>query len=161
MLRRSSRPRPDDRSLSWGSARVIRPSQLNEPAVTDPNPGPHLRLGSLGYVSGHRVFRQMLMVSEPVGGTGQSRSHLARYITPTVTGRNRPDSVRILQQKQSTETQTQRNETIERVVQFSQIQTMPTTPLTIRPPKRCSHAYYALDPAIYTARIIAILIWAT
>jgi len=37
---------------------------------------------------------------------------------------------------------------------------MPTTPLTIRPPKSCFHAYYAMDPAFHTARIIAVLIWA-
>ena len=37
---------------------------------------------------------------------------------------------------------------------------MPTTPLTIRPPKSCFHAYYALVPAIHTARTMAVLIWA-
>jgi hypothetical protein len=46
--RRSSGPRPGDRSRSRGSApHAIRPSQLSEPADADPDPGPHLRLGRL------------------------------------------------------------------------------------------------------------------
>jgi hypothetical protein len=46
--RRSSGPRPGDRSLSRASApHAIRPSPLSEPADADPDPGPHLRLGRL------------------------------------------------------------------------------------------------------------------
>jgi hypothetical protein len=46
--RRSSRPRPGDRSRSRGSTPyAIRPSPLSEPADADPDPGPHLRLGRL------------------------------------------------------------------------------------------------------------------
>jgi hypothetical protein len=44
----SSGPRPGDRSQSRGSApHAIRPSPLSKPADTDPDPGPHLRLGRL------------------------------------------------------------------------------------------------------------------
>ena len=43
--RRSSGPRPNDRSRSRASApHAIRPSPLSEPADADPDPGPHLRL---------------------------------------------------------------------------------------------------------------------
>jgi hypothetical protein len=39
---------PVDRSRSRGSApHAIRPSPLSKPADTDPDPGPHLRLGRL------------------------------------------------------------------------------------------------------------------
>ena len=118
------------------------------------------------------VIRPMLTVSEAVGGTGQSRSHLARYITPTP--RHRYGSLKhsnwpifsesacfsVVGGKKIQNYQHKRLQCRARSATLRQNRTMPTTLPTIRPPKSCFHAYYALDPAIHTGRIIAVLIWA-
>ena len=118
------------------------------------------------------VIRPMLTVSEAVGGTGQSRSHLARYITPTP--RHRYGSLKhsnglvfsesacffVVGGKKIQKNQHTRLQCRQVLATLRLNRTMPTTPPTIRPPKSCFHAYYALDPAIHTGRIIAVLIWA-
>ena len=62
--RRSSWPRPNDRSPSRGSApHAIRPSPLSEPADADPDPGPHLR---------HWEATSLAMESGSGGGRGEA-----------------------------------------------------------------------------------------
>jgi hypothetical protein len=69
--RRSSGPRPDDRSRFRGSARhAIRPSPLSEPADADPDPGPHLRLGRLR----HWPWRRSLLAGRWTGRAGLPRT---------------------------------------------------------------------------------------
>ena len=69
--RRSSGPRPGDRSRFRGSApHAIRPSPLSEPADADPDPGPHLRLGRLR----HWPWRRTVAYRVSVYRTAVSRT---------------------------------------------------------------------------------------